>query len=415
MSTLNDEQIERKLGEMTRWTEPQPEVWKRALAQVEADSRAPRDVLGRILNTRISPRWLAIAAVLVVIIATGIVAELTRNRPHREISMGMSSPSNLQNYGAAQRSTLPMVDPSRPASDTSEWEPGNPAPSEPAPGGGGWGGEWPLLSGGGSAVRQPIRGDSGFNQDDVDGVLADRSVIRKATIELVTPDVRAAYLRAAQLISQAQGEFIDDSALQGVEEENITAHLTLRIRADRLDDVLNDLRQLGKVVSEESKGEDVTTQVVDLDARIRNEERIEQELLDLLAKREDAPLKEILELRGEISRVRGRIEQYTAQVQNLSKLVSLATVLVIIRPDIELDEEAAEDDEASIGEYFGDMISDAWDGGVRFLAGSIAVIIRSLVGGAIWIGLVILAFVTIRYARQAANRSGQDSNLRPAA
>ena len=84
--------------------------------------------------------------------------------------------------------------------------------------------------------------------------------------------------------------------------------------------------------------------VVDLDARLRNERRVEQELLELLDSRDESPLEEILKLRGEIAKVRTQIERYTAQQDRLSRLVSLATVLIIIRPEnieqIEVPDEA---------------------------------------------------------------------------
>jgi type II secretory pathway pseudopilin PulG len=163
---------------------------------------------------------------------------------------------------------------------------------------------------------------------------SDRFVIQKATIEIQTDDVRAAFAKAAHLVSDAGGEYIEASSLTG-EGRAAQANLTLRVGVPRLSEVMNRLRDLGTIRSENTTGEDVTTQVVDLEARIRNEERIEKELLDLLEKRKDAPLKDILDLRTSLSSVRLTIEQLTGQRDRMSRLVSLASILVVIRAEPE--------------------------------------------------------------------------------
>jgi hypothetical protein len=231
-------------------------------------------------------------------------------------------------------------------------------------------------------------------------VPAERQVIRKATIELATKDVRAAFLKAAHLISEAQGEYVQESDLTGG-GERVEGNLTLRVAAERLSSVLNDLRQLGEVRSEKSTGEDVTAQVVDLEARLRNEQRVETELLQLLETRKDAPLKEILELRNTIGQVRQSIEQLTAQRDRLSRLVALATVLVIIRPA-----DAPAPVQAGLGGHFADSFSAAWRNGVVFLADTLAGLLGILVGGLVWWIVLIGTWLFIRaYVRRRA-RSG---------
>ena len=228
----------------------------------------------------------------------------------------------------------------------------------------------------------------------------ERHVIRKATIELATEDVRAVFLKAALLISEAKGEYVQDSGITG-RAEKMQANLTLRVAAERLPEVLNELRQLGEVRSEKTTGEDVTTQVVDLEARLRNEQRVEAELLQLLEKREDSPLKEILELRRTIADVRQAIEQLTAQRERLSRLVSLATVLVIIRPADAPP--PAEPEEPGLGAYFIDALGGAWHKGTTFLVNTFAGFVSVLIGGLIWWILLIAVILLVRsYRRRTA-------------
>lgn len=225
-----------------------------------------------------------------------------------------------------------------------------------------------------------------------------RAVIRKATLELRSADVRAAAAKAALLLNEAAGEYVQESSIQG-EGERARAQLTLRIAADRLSEVLNQIRDLGEVTSESVTGQDVTAQVVDLEARLRNEQRVETELLDLLQKRENAPLADILQLRESIASVRGEIERLTAQRDHLSRMVSLGTVLLIIRG---ADAPGPEAGAFSFLGTFGDRLAAAWHGGVRALAGSIALLVQILVGGAVW--WVILAVGIAAWARWARSR-----------
>ena len=160
--------------------------------------------------------------------------------------------------------------------------------------------------------------------------------------------------------------------------------------------MLEQLRGLGSVKSEESHGEDVTTQVVDLQARLRNEQRIEAELLELLERRSDASLKDILEMRRRINNVRLSIEHLVAKRQRLDRLVDLATLLVIITPQGAQAQELHGD----LGQYISQRLSNSWFGGLRTLANTVAGGLRVLVGGLPWWLLLGAIVVGVRHYRR---------------
>jgi hypothetical protein len=226
----------------------------------------------------------------------------------------------------------------------------------------------------------------------------ERYVIRKAQIDIRTEgSVRVAFLKAQQVISEARGEYIESASLtgEGKDGERTIATLTLRVTADRLSQVLGSLRELGIVASESAGGEDVTNQVVDLEARLRNEQRIETELLELLASRQDASLAEILQLRTQIASVREQIERFIAQRERLSRLVSLATILVTIHPVNAEDEPVAK---FTISGYFTDSIERAWNSSLRVLVDTAAFFVRVAVGGLVWWVLLLVAILAVRTA-----------------
>jgi hypothetical protein len=87
------------------------------------------------------------------------------------------------------------------------------------------------------------------------------------------------------------------------------------------------VRGLGRVLNEQLSTDEVTEQVVDLEARIRNARATEQRLIAVLNER-TGKVRDILEVEREIARTRQEIERMEAQRQNLMHRVELATVQV---------------------------------------------------------------------------------------
>lgn len=387
MNQETNAQLEADLASLTEWSSGTPGLWRRALRDAPGGGEATSDFVRRFFHTPIRPMVLASVAVVVLAMLTSMfVVPQFGGRP----TVGFAN-----TRGVPAQSRRPRI-----ANSTAEPEP---------------------LASLSSLSRRlaadadgDANGDFDFPSEDMGGYRRGayagpqgvanqtggaRQVVRKASIEFVTDDVRAAFLKAAYLIREADGEFVQDSALTG-SGATAQANLTLRVAAGRLGEVLNELRQLGTVETEKKEGQDVTTQVVDLEARLRNETRVEQELLALFDSRKNAPLKEILELRDHLGRVRQTIEQLGAQRERLGRLVSLATVLVIIRA-----EDAPPPATPGLGAYFGEAIQNAWLRGMTFLSDTIAALLALLVGGLIW-WLLLIAAVLVAVRRAGRRASG---------
>jgi hypothetical protein len=239
---------------------------------------------------------------------------------------------------------------------------------------------------------------------------APRLLARRADISLKVPDVREGFLRAERLVSPARGEFVEDSRIAG-DGPAAAADLTLRVAAARLPEAMNDLRSLGSVVTENTVGDDVTDQAVDLDARLRNERRVEEELLHLVESRTDAPLADVLKLRESLAEVRESVERLDAQRTNLQRRVDLATILVLLRP-AEAAPPAPPPDKGFLG-HLSDRSETAWMAGSRRLAESLAWIIEAGVGRLV--GLVLFLFaaaIGVRVGRRFARWSMQEPSPR---
>ncbi|HEY4740486.1 MAG TPA: DUF4349 domain-containing protein [Candidatus Acidoferrales bacterium] len=99
----------------------------------------------------------------------------------------------------------------------------------------------------------------------------------------------------------------------------------LRVPTSQLDNVLSELRTLGKVESETQSGDDVQERHVDLDARLHNARETEQRLIEVLRQR-TGKVSDILQVEEQISQTRGEIERMEAELATLDKRVALASI-----------------------------------------------------------------------------------------
>lgn len=377
MTDQTRSELESELTEMTRWSGEAPQLWRRALERTKGESRPSlrlQDWLGRAVAT--TRPWRGVAAMLLIALAVGIFALAgSGSRARRaDFAIDSLSRSDAERFKSpADRAPSSAMAPALASTPEGRWR-FDKSPSLDI--GRGMEGAGTMEGFYAGQVGGTVSGvDMSAGQEP-----AQRQVVRKASVELRTADVRAAFVKAQMLVSEAGAEYIETSAISG-EGEQMQADLTLRVSAARISEVLNALRDVGTVISQQLSGEDVTAQAVDLEARLNNERRIEQELLQLLEARQDAELKDVLELRNHIGSVREQIERLQAQQNHLSRLVSLATVLVIIRHEGKPPEKPKDE---GLGAYFGRVMKAAWENGVTGLADSIAWIAATLLGGLIW-------------------------------
>jgi hypothetical protein len=144
--------------------------------------------------------------------------------------------------------------------------------------------------------------------------------------------------------------------------------LTVRIPSDRFDAARRDLAALGKVEYQALRGEDVSGQLVDYDARLKSLDAQEEALRGLLGKA--TVVGEVLQVQNSLFDVRQQIEQLTAQKQNLEQSASLATIQVsVFEPGAGFEPRPVEDDKG-LAHAFRRSV----DGAVAVVGGMIVVV-----------------------------------------
>ena len=181
-----------------------------------------------------------------------------------------------------------------------------------------------------AAAEAPTGSDQSLPQAQV----ADRKIVRNATLDLQVENVTAA-VQQVDDAAGAAGGFVSSSNVFVSNTDNTgdsvertqTASVTIRVPADAYSSVMSQLRGLAKeTVSETSDASEVTEEYTDLQARLRNLGATEARYLELLAKA--VTIDEILIVQDRLNTVRLEIEQVTGRINVLDSLTDFATITV---------------------------------------------------------------------------------------
>ena len=161
--------------------------------------------------------------------------------------------------------------------------------------------------------------------------------------------------------------------------------LTIRVPADRFDATRAALSGLGDVDNETINGQDVTSQLVDLGARITSLKAEEQAFQTLLGKA--TAIGDVLQIQDQLFNVRTQIEELQAQQASLDNQATFSTITVsMYEPGVAFT--PAPKSEPSI-------LSKAWDdatgGALNVLGGMVVILgyavplaLLALVGWGVW-------------------------------
>ena len=153
----------------------------------------------------------------------------------------------------------------------------------------------------------------------------DLLIIKTGSLTLQVTAIDPALADATSLVSSLGG-YASGSDRTG-DGDRLAATITFRIPAAKWEEALVQLRGLAnRVLAEHSETQDVTGQVVDLGARIRNlgaTERALQAIMDRAG-----TIKDVLSVQGELTGVRGQIEELTSQKTHLEEQAALSTLAV---------------------------------------------------------------------------------------
>ncbi|HET7029682.1 MAG TPA: DUF4349 domain-containing protein [Candidatus Limnocylindrales bacterium] len=151
-------------------------------------------------------------------------------------------------------------------------------------------------------------------------------IVHTGTLAIRVPAIPAAIDRISAVVGDAGG-FVATSKATGNGAE-ASATLEVRIPAAAWDPALTTLRGLGTVLDQEIGSDEVTGQVVDLDARVANLRATEAALQAIMAKA--AKIDDILAVQEQLTDTRGQIEELVAKAAALRDAAAFGSLTLTL-------------------------------------------------------------------------------------
>jgi Domain of unknown function (DUF4349) len=160
----------------------------------------------------------------------------------------------------------------------------------------------------------------------------ERKIVRTSSVALIVEKPADAAGRVQQLAEGAGGFLVNWQA--NGDREATTASLMIRVPVAKFESTRTAIRKLAqRVENERVEAEDVSTQYVDDQARLRNLRAQETQYLAIL--RQARTVKDTLDVSDKLNQVRGDIERQQSEFNTLSKQVELVAITVSLRKETE--------------------------------------------------------------------------------
>ena len=144
---------------------------------------------------------------------------------------------------------------------------------------------------------------------------------RKASLSLSVDSVEESFEQAKEIVTAQQGNLLSLHD-QGDNQRRITSEM--RVPQQNLDATLEALTKIGTVRDRTLSTEDVSSQLVDIQARLSNARKSEAALQEIMSR--SGNIADVLAVSRELSNVRQSIEQMAAQQKSWQSQVSYSTI-----------------------------------------------------------------------------------------
>ena len=332
---------------------PLPDLSAQRIGEIEealfADIARER-ARGSVRRTRRSRLWIAGGAAAAVIAVAAVIAP--------SVGQLVGDPG-----GTAEEFAVAPADPgagSDGASDSATTQTSESAPLTVVPG--------------------TAAGDKPAGGDLDSGLEADRDIITTASATVSVDEVDAAtrsiansavahggYVESMSVgsdgtvypVAPTDGGIVYDTMPYPYPSPTDGAWITVRVPADQLQDVVDELDDVGEVTATNLSRQDVTAQTVDLEARIGAAQASVDRLTALLGQAQSVA--DLISAEAALSERQALLESYQQQLKMLDDQVAMSTLSVTVVPNIE----PVTADPAG----FGDGLAAGWNGLVATLNG----------------------------------------------
>ena len=182
----------------------------------------------------------------------------------------------------------------------------------------------------GDAIAQKVSTSSNPAEDN-NTVAQQPQLIKKAALSLDVNSIDEAFDQVRQIVAAQQGDIL---SMNDFGDRQRRVSFTLRVPQEKLDTALDALTAMGTIRSRSITTEDVSRQLVDIQARLSNARKSEEALRELMER--SGEISDVLEVSRELSSVRQKIEQMAAQQKSLETQVRYSTITLTLESAIAL-------------------------------------------------------------------------------
>ena len=211
-------------------------------------------------------------------------------------------------------------------------------------------------------VAKPLPSEEDRDRTTDSDVQQQRHVIYNAEIDLEVSEfsefrkiLPAMVIRFGGYISDVK---IDQYQVRESKEVCRSGKWQLKIKSTEFEKFVVELSQVGLVVRHHQTAKDMTSEFVDLGARITNKKRMEARVLDLITESKRS-LNDVVSLERELSRIRGEIERMQGRLNYIRNRTEFSTLTIMVREHADVAEIAVSP--------FTTRIASAWNQSIRLL------------------------------------------------
>lgn len=122
----------------------------------------------------------------------------------------------------------------------------------------------------------------------------------------------------------------------GYMQEMSSKSITLKVPAEKFQDIVAEVEKLGEVTRKDIKGSDVTEEMRDLTIRLKNAEEVRDRLTNLLDKAEK--IEDILKIEKELERITETIELLKGKISFLQNKIAFSTITIYFNSPLPQDD-----------------------------------------------------------------------------
>jgi hypothetical protein len=155
-----------------------------------------------------------------------------------------------------------------------------------------------------------------------------RAVISTGQVTLHSKEMTKARAEVLRLVASWGGTVADERSSSDSKGRLADTTMTLRVPSAHFDEAMSALADLGQVEQESRKSEDVTTKVIDTDARVRAAERSIRSIENLLSRA--TRMGDIIAIENDLARRQADLDSLRSQQAWLRDQTSLSTINVYL-------------------------------------------------------------------------------------